>query len=194
MTRLHNDTTTGTVTIIPDTEPVERGMKPVTYRVTRRSAAHSPRRDNNRETRATRPRDRGTDEAMLTWQGRNGRPTWGGGLKAKRGAAIASREPDVARQATGTGGNAVRAIPTGPAGYGRPALRRGMVERTVKYAKWDMLLRRCAIAGIDASKIACVRRAMAGALSERGRPTHVTTCRIQVFTESEWKKIDKVRL
>lgn len=179
--RLHTDPTTGLTSIKPEPHPVVTTREQRAVTGSRRTPGKDTRKrgDGHPETRSN-PRARGTEEALLTWQGRNGRIDWNRGPKARKGSG------------GGAPGNAVRAVPTGPEHGTRPTT--GNPIRVYTRAKWAALLERADIAGIDSSKVDLLERVMIAADSEHGRAKHTMKIRVDSITESEWRRIDSIRL
>lgn len=148
---------------------------------------HAPR---SRRKSATRKGERDMHERSKRTQNAViiGRP-----MKARKGESITRPEQ------TGTGGNAVRAIPTGPLN-GRPVT--GNPIRIYEGAKIDGLKARLPFAKIEKSAALMVARVIDAALSRAGYPgqehkriaPEAAVVRIDGLTKEQWKAIDSVKL
>lgn len=182
ISRYQTDPTTGLTSIKPEPAPIPTAREQRNITVTRRKRGTDTRqpRHGHPETRSI-PRNRGTEESLLTWQGHNGRHEWNRGPNTRKGSGGGN-----------VPGNAVRAIPTGPTHGTRP--KTGNPVRTVTRAKWAALLERADRAGIDPTKVDLLERVMIAADGEHGRPKHTMKIRIDSITQSEWNRIDSIRL
>lgn len=139
--QFHCDPQTGQITALAETgvDMTHRSQNITTYRRPKTTAptGRKPRGQRHPETK----RHRTPEENRLTWQGHNGTAKWEKGLKARHGTNITRTGQ------TGTGGNAVGAIPTGPLNphHGTRNIS-GNPTLTVKYHKWENYLQRAEIA------------------------------------------------